>query len=122
MVTCRAVGSASGRWRGSRAAPGTWMATASRESFSSRSATARATLADLDGDGRAEIIVVDEDTATLRAWHGDGSPAFGGGGATDDGVIAHLGEGNVFGVSVAGPDDSGAFDFFIGNFWVHRER
>jgi RNA polymerase sigma factor (sigma-70 family) len=79
-----------------------------------------AALADLDGDGRAEIIVVDANAATLRAWHGDGSPAFAG---DADGVVAHLnGQGDVFGVSVAGPDDNGGFDFFAGNSWVHRDR
>ena len=78
-----------------------------------------AALVDLDGDGLAEIIVVDSKTSTLRAWHGDGS-GFGGTGA--DGIIAHLGDGDVFGVCVAGPDDDGGVDFFAGNWWVHRDR
>src|SRR5205814_2183207 len=80
-----------------------------------------AALADLDGDGWDEIIVVDDDAATLLAWHADGSPAFAAGGDVD-GVVAHLsGQGKVFGVSVAGPDASGGFDFFAGNSWVHRD-
>jgi RNA polymerase sigma factor (sigma-70 family) len=74
-------------------------------------------LADLDGDGLAEIIAVDGNTATLRAWHGDGT-GFG----NPDGIIAHLGTGDVVGVSVAGPDASGGFDFFVGAWWVHRDK
>jgi RNA polymerase sigma factor (sigma-70 family) len=74
-------------------------------------------LADLDGDGLAEIIVVDGNTATLRAWHGDGT-GFG----NPDGIIAHLGSAQVVGVSVAGPDAAGGFDFFAGAWWVHRDK
>ena len=76
-----------------------------------------ASLADLDGDGLAEIIVVDSKTSTLRAWHGDGT-GFG----NPDGIIAHLGSANVIGVSVAGPDAAGGFDFFAGAWWVHRDK
>jgi hypothetical protein len=74
-------------------------------------------LADLDGDGLAEIIAVDRKTNTLRAWHGDGT-GFG----NADGIIAHLGSGNVEGVSVGGPDEAGGFDFFAGAWWVHRDK
>jgi RNA polymerase sigma factor (sigma-70 family) len=74
-------------------------------------------LADLDGDGLAEVIAVDGKTNTLRAWHGDGT-GFG----NADGIIAHLGSGDVEGVSVAGPDESGGFDFFAGAWWVHRDK
>jgi RNA polymerase sigma factor (sigma-70 family) len=74
-------------------------------------------LADLDGDGLAEIIVVDGNTATLRAWHGDGT-GFG----NPDGIIAHLGSANAVGVSVAGPDAAGGFDFFAGAWWAHRDK
>jgi len=76
-----------------------------------------ASLADLDGDGLAEIIVVDGRTSTLRAWHGDGT-GFG----NPDGIIAHLGSARVLGVSVAGPDGAGGFDFFAGAWWVHRDK
>jgi hypothetical protein len=74
-------------------------------------------LADLDGDGLAEIIAIDE-KSRLRAWHGDGS-GFGG---DPDGVIAQLPAGDRWGVSIGGPDESGAFDFFCGASWVHRDR
>lgn len=77
-----------------------------------------AALADLDGDGLAEIIVIDANTNTLRAWHGDGRGAFG----SDDGVIAHVASNNVFGVCVAGPDESGGLDFFAGATWIHRDK
>jgi len=73
-------------------------------------------LADLDGDGLAEIIVLDQITSTLRAWHGYGT-GFG----NADGIIATLGPGMAQGVSVAGPDELGGFDFFAGNYWVHRD-
>jgi hypothetical protein len=76
-----------------------------------------ASLADLDGDGLAEIIVVDGQSDTLRAWHGDGT-GFG----NPDGIIAHLGSAQVIGVSVAGPDAAGGFDFFAGAWWVHRDK
>jgi len=73
-------------------------------------------LADLDGDGLAEVIAIDQQSR-LRAWHGDGS-GFG----DPDGVIAQLPGGDRFGVSVTGPDQAGAFDFFAGASWVHRTR
>jgi len=76
-----------------------------------------ASLADLDGDGLAEIIVLDGKTSTLRAWHGDGT-----GVGNPDGIIAHLGNADVEGVSVAGPDSDGGFDFFAGAWWVHRDK
>jgi hypothetical protein len=76
-----------------------------------------ASLADLDGDGLAEIIVVDGKSSTLRAWHGDGT-GFG----DADGIIAHLGSARVVGVSVAGPNAAGGFDFFAGAWWVHRDK
>src|SRR5205823_11422176 len=44
------------------------------------------TLADLDGDGKAEIIVFDSKLKAVRAFHGDGKPVGGG----EDGVIAPL--------------------------------
>ncbi len=74
-------------------------------------------LADLDGDGLAEIIAIDDKTHTLRAWHGDGT-GFG----NPDGIIAQLGPADVIGVSVAGPDASGSFDFFAGPWWIHRTK
>jgi hypothetical protein len=43
-------------------------------------------LADLDGDGRAEIIVFDQVAKSLKAWHGDGRPV----GANADGTIVTL--------------------------------
>lgn len=101
--------------------------------------TATPTLADIDGDGKAEIIVFDAATSSIRAWHGDGTgmrPAakrhggwFGAivGGSTpanaDDGsVIAQL-PGQAHGVSVVSlGDDPTVMDFFAGTSWVRWHR
>jgi RNA polymerase sigma factor (sigma-70 family) len=76
-----------------------------------------ASLADLEGTGKADVIVLDDTDATLRAWRGDGTGIGG-----PDGIIAHLGSAEAYGVSVAGPDANGGFDFFVGGWWVHRDK
>jgi RNA polymerase sigma factor (sigma-70 family) len=72
-------------------------------------------LADLDGDGRAEIVFYGSDK-TVRAIRGDGH-GFG----SADGVIAKLpDDARGSGVSVASLDGDKSMDFFVGTFWVHR--
>jgi hypothetical protein len=74
-------------------------------------------LADLDGDGKAEIVLYDEEDGTLRAFHGNGK-GFG----NDDGIIAKLPEKIVsWGVSVASLGGGGVMDFFVGTYWVRRQ-
>jgi len=72
-------------------------------------------LADLDGDGKAEIISIDEGNHGIYAWHGDGTGAW-----STDGLIARIGQAGTFGVCACGPDANGAYDFFAGVYWVHR--
>jgi RNA polymerase sigma factor (sigma-70 family) len=73
-------------------------------------------LADLDGDGKAEIVLYDEEDSTLRAFHGDGK-GFG----NSDGIIAKLPEDiEPWGVSVANLGGTGAMDFFVGTYWIRR--
>jgi hypothetical protein len=95
-------------------------------------ATASPALADLDGDGKAEIIVFDQRSNAIRAWHGDGRAVGSGnqpplstkpapGSAPDeeiDGVIAHIPQ-DAHGVSVVSlGDDRKTIDFFTGTYWV----
>jgi RNA polymerase sigma factor (sigma-70 family) len=70
------------------------------------------TLADLDGDGKAEIIVFDSAINAIRAWHGDGR-----GVTLSDGVIAKLPM-QCFGVSVADLGGDGVIDLFAGTYWI----
>ncbi len=73
-------------------------------------------LADLDGDGKAEIILFDDEDGTLCAFHGDGK-GFG----NEDGIIARLPQDiEPWGVSVASLGGNGAMDFFVGTYWVRR--
>jgi hypothetical protein len=88
--------------------------------------TCSPTLADLDGDGKAELIVLDPRTRKLRAWHGDGRPV----GGEPDGTIAVLpgaADGPIridafglsaSGVSVADLSGDGVMDLFAGTYWV----
>src|SRR5207248_2087165 len=94
-------------------------------------------LADLDGDGKAEIIVFDQTTQTIRAWHGDGR-----GVGNPDGTIAQLppapatpnttasdlplsivaaAHNSCAGVSVAALGPQGFADFFIGTYWIRYD-
>jgi hypothetical protein len=70
-------------------------------------------LADLDGDGLAEVVAFDCFTSTLRAWHGDGR-----GFISADGAIATLPSIEAAGVSVADLDGDGVIDFFTAGSWV----
>jgi hypothetical protein len=72
-------------------------------------------LADLDGEGRAEIVFYCTDH-TLRAIRGDGH-GFG----NADGILAKLpDDSRGAGVSIASLDGDNSMDFFVGTFWVHR--
>jgi hypothetical protein len=79
-------------------------------------ATSSPALADLDGSGKAEIIVFDRQTMSIRAWHGDGT-GFG----NADGIIAQIPE-EGHGVSVVSLGDgmgkSAEMDFFTSHYWV----
>src|SRR5207248_1328401 len=80
------------------------------------SPSASPTLADLDGDGKAEIIVFDSQTSTIRAWRGDGT-----GVRNADGIIATIPE-TCEGVSVVDLGGDGVMDFFAGTFWVRMDK
>jgi len=87
------------------------------------------TLADLDGDGKAEILAMDS-TGTLYAWHGDGSGVRSKDGffASAQGSEAHN---QRFVDLVASPGepvvadlgDDGDPDIFVGNWWftLHKD-
>jgi RNA polymerase sigma factor (sigma-70 family) len=85
------------------------------------------TLADLDGDGKAEIIVYDHRAMAVRAFHGDGKPL----GASADGMIAQIPASDLTqqsvnwryripgaGVSVADLGGDGILDLFVGTYWI----
>jgi RNA polymerase sigma factor (sigma-70 family) len=74
-------------------------------------------LADLDTDGKPEIVVVDQATQTLRAWRGDRRGANG----QPDGIIASLPSPSA-GVSVVDLGGDGVIDFFTGTHWVKWDR
>jgi RNA polymerase sigma factor (sigma-70 family) len=85
--------------------------------------TATPALADIDGDGKAEIVVFDSASHTIRAWHGDGTPlssTSAGDAGGPDGVIAEI-PGDAHGVSVVSHgDDPRVMDFFAGSWWIRR--
>lgn len=77
-------------------------------------------LADLDGDGKAEIVVYEPRTHSLRAWHGDGSGVY-----HEDGLVARLPDeacGSWGTASIADLNGDGAMDFFIGTHWVRAAK
>lgn len=75
-------------------------------------------LADLDGDGKDEIIVYDNTKRAVRAWRGDGSELKG-----PNGPVAAVpvppGAPGV-GVTVADLGNDGEMDIFVGTFWIRR--
>jgi hypothetical protein len=84
------------------------------------------TLADLDGDGKAEIIMRNGNTGALHAWRGDGSSVTSEANAqvspekqNTDGVLVLL-ERSGLGrqVTVADLDGDGEMDLFTGEHWV----
>jgi len=76
------------------------------------------TLADLDGDGRAEIILFDQRTRSLKAWRGDGTGLL-----SADGAIVHLPEAQCSGgVSVGDLGGDGTLDLFVATYWVQLAR
>ncbi len=70
------------------------------------------TLADLDADGKAEVMIFDQNTRSLRAWHGDGR-----GVGNAEGILARL-PSDCRGVSVADLGGDGIMDLFAGTFWI----
>jgi len=80
--------------------------------------SASPTLADLDGDGRAEIILFDQRTRSLKAWRGDGTGLF-----SADGTIVRLPEAQCSGgVSVGDLGGDGILDLFVATYWVQLAR
>ncbi|MBV9470958.1 MAG: sigma-70 family RNA polymerase sigma factor [Abitibacteriaceae bacterium] len=74
------------------------------------------TLADLDGDGKAEIILFNPATNKLMGWHGDGTSVVP---ANPDGTIIDLPGLNCYGgVAVADLGNDGIMDLFVGTCWV----
>jgi hypothetical protein len=74
------------------------------------------TLADLDGNGKAEIIAFDSKRDALFAWKGNGEGLF-----DATGVLCLLPEVRAFldaGVTVADLGGDGVMDLFCGTFWV----
>jgi hypothetical protein len=103
-----------------------------KEGIPAYASMASPTLADLDGDGTAEIVVFDG--TALRAWHGDGRPVAG-----EDGVVVcvplarvevEVGEGAASerlhpagaGVTVADLGGDGVMDLFVGSYWVRLAK
>jgi hypothetical protein len=75
------------------------------------------TLADLDGDGAAEIVIYDAAKQSIRGWKADGTEL-----GQDGGVIAKLAEARCAGVTVADLGGDGVMDLFAGTFWVKLAR
>lgn len=78
------------------------------------SAGASLTLADLDGDGAAEVITFDTRSKSLKAWQGNGL-----GFLSADGTIRVIPEANCDGgVSVGDLGGDGVMDLFVATYWV----
>jgi hypothetical protein len=86
-------------------------------------------LADLDGDGAAEILVLDWETHSIRAWKVDGTPAVPREKRVTDGQLTklpaqkHSGYGSAGGISVADLGGDGVMDIFAGTTWfkLHKD-
>ncbi len=78
------------------------------------------TLADLDGDGKAEIMLYDRNKRALMAWKGDGTGVFNEDGSVCrvPGVLAVPGPG----VTVADLSGDGVWDIFCGTVWIKLAR
>ncbi|HEV8293695.1 MAG TPA: VCBS repeat-containing protein, partial [Tepidisphaeraceae bacterium] len=86
-------------------------------------------LADLDGDGAAEILILDWETRSVRAWKSDGKPAVPPGDPSlPDGHLVTLppqrnsGYGAAGGISVADLGNDGVMDVFVGTTWFQITR
>ncbi len=79
-------------------------------------------LADLNGDGKAEIIVWDARMNAIRAFTGDGKGGVTGLGDAR-GVVARLprARGRGLGIAVADLGGDGVMDIFAGPFWVRTK-
>jgi hypothetical protein len=80
-------------------------------------------MADLDGDGDAELLILDWHTRSVRAWKADGSPAMPHDPALSDGHLAALppqrisGYGAAGGIAVADFGGDGVMDVIVGSSW-----
>ncbi|HEV8606081.1 MAG TPA: sigma-70 family RNA polymerase sigma factor [Tepidisphaeraceae bacterium] len=85
-------------------------------------------MADLDGDGKAEILVLDWNTRSIRAWKADGSPAIAHDPSLPDGHLIALpqqrisGYGAAGGISVADLGGDGVIDVFVGTSWFQLKK
>jgi len=86
-------------------------------------------LADLDGDGATEILILDWETRSVRAWRSDGKPALPPGDPSlPDGHLVTLppqrnsGYGAGGGISVADLGNDGVMDVFVGTTWFQISR
>jgi hypothetical protein len=85
-------------------------------------------MADLDGDGNAEILILDWTSKSVRAWKIDGSPAFPHDPSLPDGHLLALppqknsGYGAAGGISVADLGGDGVMDIFVGTCWFQLKK
>jgi RNA polymerase sigma factor (sigma-70 family) len=76
------------------------------------------TVADLDGDGKAEVVVFDQSARAIKAWRGDGT-----GLTSPDGTLVRLdGAPSAGGVSVADLGGDGVLDLLAGTWWVRLSK
>jgi hypothetical protein len=80
-------------------------------------------MADLDGDGKAELLIIDWAGNCIRAWKIDGTPAVPHDPSRPDGFLFELppqknsGYGAAGGISVADLGGDGVMDIFCGTSW-----
>jgi RNA polymerase sigma factor (sigma-70 family) len=80
-------------------------------------------MADLDGDGNAELLILDWTSKSIRAWKIDGRPAVPHDPSRPDGFLFELppqkdsGYGAAGGISVADLGGDGVMDIFCGTSW-----